>query len=158
MSIFRDIGAQTNAAFMLIPVSITSSGQASTAAVEVSGPAFDRFTFSSRHLSGSLLVPHQIVLTSGLDASLAANMQHADTTVSSDFSDLGSSTHSLSYTGATGGTTVEAVLKINLDLTMAKRYLRAQVTPGLGTTTTGAKTFKYGGVLVLGSADELPSS
>lgn len=155
--ISRDIGAYTDAAFMLIPVVTLSSGLATTVAVEIDGPALDRFSWSTRHLSGKLCVPVQVVLTSGIDASIAANLQHSDTTVSTDFSDLGSSTESLSWTGATGGSTIETVLKVDVDLTTAKRYLRAQATPGLGTTTTG-KAFRYGGMLVLGGGDVLPSS
>lgn len=152
--IHTDIGAYIQPEFALIPVTLLSSALASTAATEVNGPAYDRFSNTSRMMSAQCCVPVEAVLTSGVDASIAANLQHADTTVSTDFADFGLATSSLSWTGATGGTTVQTVLHWDVNLTMAKRYVRMQVTPTLGTTGLGSSV-KYGGLITFGGADRL---
>lgn len=148
--ISRDIGAQiTGRAAGAADVTAAGSGDNT----EVSGPYIDRRGF----LSAKLVIHYKAVLQQDETISIAANLQDADSTGGSGLGDFGNAVaNAVQATGGAGGSTEEGVVELDVDLSGAKQYVRAQFTPDL--SASGTDTAIVSAVLILGGADVIPAA
>lgn len=128
-SLFRDIGKWIAVAFAASGVA-TAGGTGD--ATEVDGAYVDR----QDYLSAKLVITGQAVLGDADTLTIAANLQDdADGAGAGvDFGDA--FTAAVVATGGTGGSTESFKVEIDVDLSAAKRYVRAQVTPNLSAANT----------------------
>lgn len=121
------------------PQAPTSSGTA------IKGSAIDRLGYGSAVLS----VAAGASSGSPSSFSVAGKIQHSDTTTDGDFTD---------FTGGaiTPITAVDTLAKVNVDLTGAKRYIRAVVTP---TYVGGSSPYVFvGAQVVLAGSSNPPTT
>jgi hypothetical protein len=149
-----DVGAYfTSLGPALIPATITAG--AGNDNVEVDGPILDRFALRSLHLSGKLTLFGVTTLGAGETLTIAANLQHGAAANLSDATDFGESLPAtVVKTGAV--TNGQWHVELDVDLTMAKRYLKAQVTANLSRANTD--TVAIAGVLHVGGGAVRPAA
>lgn len=145
----RDIGAQI-AGRACAAVAATAGGAGDAA--EVNGQWIDRQGF----LSAKLIVAYQGVLGDGDTLSVAANLQDATDGSGTGAADFGTAAaDAVRATGGSGGSTERGVVEIDVDLSGAKQFVRAQFTPNLSAANTD--TAILSAVLVLGGAEAIPA-
>jgi len=118
---------------------------------EVDGPYVDR----SNHLSAKLVIAFKAVLQATETLSIAANLQDdADGAGAGvDFGDA--LANAVVATGAGGGSTEEGTVELDVNLSGAKQYLRAQFTPNL--SASGTDTAIVVATLILGPKRATPN-
>lgn len=144
----RDIGAiLTSAASGAVSATAAGAGDNT----EVDGPYVDR----QNHLSAKLIIHYKAVLQQGETLSIAANIQDdADGAgAGADFGDA--LANAVVATGGAGGSVEEGTVELDVDLSGAKQYIRAQVTPDL--SASGTDTAIVTATFVLGPKDETPN-
>ena len=146
----RDIGALLAAA-CCGAVDATAGGSGD--ATEVDGQWIDR----QDYLSGKLVIVFKTTLAEDKTLSIAANMQDASDSGGTGAADYGDAlANAVFATGGTGGSTEYGVAVLDVDLSGAKQYVRAQFTPDLSATGTDTAIVAAG--LILGGADQVPVS
>lgn len=122
-------------------------------ATELDGAWIDRQGF----LSAKLVVAYDATLAEGETLSLAANAQDAADGSGTGAADFGTAVaDAVVATGGTGGSTERGTVEIDLDLTTARQYIRAQFTPNLSAANTD--TARVHAVVILGGADRIPAA
>jgi len=153
---FRNIGGRLegDSIVALLPATITAG--AGNDGQEVDGVIWDRLkTGREGSLSGALFIFGRATLTDAATLTAAFNVQDGAASNLSDAADYGSAFASaVVATGPTGGGTVDFCVKLDVDLSSAKRYGRAQVT--LNLSASGTDTVAAAGLLVLAPAEKLP--
>lgn len=145
----RDIGAQIAGRACAAATAVAAGTGDAT---EVSGQWIDRQGF----LSAKLIVTYQAVLAEGETISIAANLQDATDSSGTGAADFGTaSADAVRATGGSGGSTERGVVEIDVDLSAARQYVRAQFTPNL--SASGTDTAILSAVLVLGGAESIPA-
>lgn len=146
----RDIGSQITSR-AAGGVNLVAAGAGDNA--EVSGPWIDRSGF----LSAKLVITYKGVLAQDETLSIAANLQDDLDGTGGDATDFGdAAANAVVATGGAGGSTEYGVVEIDVDLSGARQYVRAQFTPDLSAGATD--TAVVSAVLVLGGADETPAA
>ena len=127
----QDAGALIATRFGVAGVSVTAGGSGDD--TEVNGAWIDRLGFSSLKVT----IGYTATLGATETLSVAANLQDASDgsgTGAADFGDALAST--VQATGATGGSTETGVVELDVDLSAADRFVRAQFTPDLSRANT----------------------
>ena len=162
----RDIGAYIQIINAFNPRTVTNTTAGDNVEL-TSTDLVDREIVSpgkSLQLSGKVGIPYNYNLAAANTLTITANVQHSSgtTTTFTDFADKDSSTSfsvTVGTTTSTAAQTGSGVLKTDLDLGGAKRYLRLQITPNFAAqSTAGTSDVDLGGVVVLGGYDNNPAS
>jgi hypothetical protein len=146
-----DLGAEVKSVLALAPVQFVAAGTGDGTAQN--GPAIDRTGYQSAVLS----VPAAATLAEGKKLTLAVKLQHNSVSTAEDagWADFASADN-LVLTGGTGGTTESGLVELDVNLAGAKQYVRAVITGDLDATATD--TQRFGAVLTMGGASELPAA
>lgn len=145
-SLFRDIGEWITAVFAASGIA-TAAGTGDN--TEVDGAYVDRKNYSS----AKLVIVGQAVLAAAATLSIAANIQD-DADGSGTGVDFGDAfANAVVATGGGGGTTESFKVEIDVDLTKAKQYVRAQVTPNL--SASGTDTCRWAATWIFGPTQDL---
>lgn len=157
----RDLGAQLSVKMVLTP-RVIDGGTTTEDGVEVSSTAIDRLA-DTQHPYQSMVVavPYSFTAIATNTGSITSNVQHSDNSSAGweDFDDKDGSTANsvtLGSTASTAAQTTDSVLKYDVDLSSAKRYVRVQVTPSLSGTSTETDDLDIAGVVVLGGGNVMP--
>lgn len=119
---------------------------------EVDGQWIDRQGF----MSATLFILFDATLGDGDDLEIAANLQDADDDQGTGAADFGDPlANAVVASGGVGGSTEIGVARLDIDLSGAKQFVRAQFTPDL--TAANTDTAIVGAILVLGGADVEPA-
>lgn len=159
----HDIGARLKGFNALNAVVVTAGTTAD--GNQYDGAAYDRLspggTDNDLFLSAKAIVQYDAAGVGSTDTvTIAMQWQHSSLS-SAGWADITDNLHdestavSVTLTGTTAVSTFTGVLEADLDLSLAKRYVRIQVTPTLSATATD--TVDIGGVLVLGGGDQDPA-
>jgi hypothetical protein len=156
-AIYTDIGALIGADCAVVAEVITAG--AGNDGVEVDGPDIDRLGWSDRGMSASFLIPFYASMATTETLIVSTQIQDsADGITYADYngSVAGAGTKAVTFGGAAGAQTIWACHKHDIDLRMARRYLRVQTT--LTLSAAAADTVAYGGAVVVGGQQELPGT
>lgn len=154
----HDIGSLLAVEEALNPQTIGTTADAS----EKTGTIIDRQSPNNLRFSCKAALSYYASLAAGNTVTLKMNLQHSDTTASSDFADYddkdGSTANSVTAgtTGSTAAQTPSGVLTADFDLGMAKRYIRLQATPTLSGGSTESDDVDIAGVVIFGGGEVLP--
>jgi hypothetical protein len=108
-------------------------------ATEVNGAYQSRLSDNGIALSAKLLVSFTATLAAGATLTFAANFQDALSAAGAGVADYGDAvTATVVATGGAGGTTETGTFEIDVDLSGAREFIRAQVTPNLSAGATDA--------------------
>lgn len=150
MTMEKDIGAHITARGCEA-ASATAGGSGD--ATEVDGQWIDRMGFKS----AKLVVTFDATLGDGDTLSIAANLQDATDASGTGAADFGDAlADAVVATGGTGGSTEVGAVELDVNLTEANRFVRAQFTPDLSASTTD--TAIVAATLVLGGPNRKPAS
>ena len=133
----RDIGAFLDGMPIpaVDPLAITAGGGGDGA--EQSGEWMDR----QDRLSGKLIIAFVATLAQDETLSIAANMQDASDDSGTGAADYGDAVaNAVVATGGTGGSTERGIVTLDVDLSAAARYVRAQMTPTMSAASTDVAT------------------
>lgn len=142
-----DLGSFVTPKLAIIPVQVTASG--TDPELSVNGPTVDRLGYRT----GILTCPVAATLAATNTFTVSAKVQHSDTGTSG-WADFAGPTNNLVLTGAADGSTESGLLELNLNLTTAKRYIRAVITGTLSAAETD--TARAAGAFILSGAAEKP--
>jgi hypothetical protein len=147
----RNIGA-------LVAVLRASANAAATAggsgdAAAVTGVIFDRLENGTPQ-SGVLAIPYTATLAEGETLSIGYTVQSGNADDLADATTLKTAVSAVVATGPSGGGTVSGTFEVDLLLSGAGRYMRANFTPDL--SASGTDTAALSSVMVLGGFDRLP--
>lgn len=146
----RNVGAYITPRFGSIS---TATAGGTGDATEVSGAYVNRDGFES----AKMIIAYKAVLAQAATLSLAANIQDATDGSGTGVADFGDAlANAVIATGETGGSTEEGVVEIDVDLNMANKFIRSQVTPNLSAANTDTCTIAV--TWVLGGARILPAA
>lgn len=154
---FYNGGAYSRTEFVAINRTATAGGSGDN--TEVNGAWIDRVD-SNDHgiaLSAKLVIAYTATLAVGETLSFAGNFQDASDssgTGAADYEDAWSST--VAATGASGGSTETGTFEIDIDLSGADQFVRAQITPNL--SRGGTDTCEWAASLVLYGDHRQPST
>lgn len=111
--------------------------------IEVDGPYFDRKPSTiGPYGSAKLVIAYRAVLAQAATLSFAANIQDATSSGGAGVADFGTAfTKAAVATGGTGGSTETGTIEFDFDLTTAREFIRAQVTPDLSAANTDTLTW-----------------
>ncbi|TCU34157.1 hypothetical protein [Rhizobium azibense] len=115
-------------------------------ATEVNGAYQSRMSDNGIALSAKLIVSFTATLAAGATLTFAGNFQDALTSGGSGVADFGDAVAAtVVATGGAGGSTETGTFEIDVDLSGAREYIRAQITPNLsaGATDTCAWHMDY---------------
>ncbi len=159
-AIYTDVGAFVGADCAVLAEGPTEfiSG-APNDATQVDGPDIDRDVWSDRGMSASFLIPFNAIMATTETCTIETQIQDsADGITYLDFDGpvAGSGTLTVVYGGATGAQDIIACHKHDINIRMARRYLRVQTTITLSRGATD--TCAYGGVCLVGGQQELPGT
>lgn len=104
--------------------------------------------------SAALFIFGTVTLTSGQTLAIAANVQTGDASNASDMADHGDALATTTITAATALTDHPFCVKLPVDLTGAKRYVRSQQTFTLG--LSGTDTAAVAAVFAMGGLEHNP--
>lgn len=139
----RDIGSLLASALAL-PGQVITAG-AGNDGVEQNGNVIDH----SPYLSGKLIIAYSAVLAQAATLTIAANLQDASDSTPTDPLDFGTAFASqVVATGGTGGSTEVGTVEIDVNLSSARGFLRAQITADL--SAGSIDTVALAAVFVLG--------
>ncbi len=141
-----DLGSYVKSKLAIIPVQVTAG---TGTELDVNGPSVDRIGYRA----GVLVCPVSATLAAANTFTVSAKVQDS-ATGTSGWADFGSPTNNLVLTGAADGSTESGLLELNLNLTTAKRYIRAVITGTLSAAETD--TARAAGAFVLSGAAEKP--
>ncbi len=141
-----DLGSFVTPKLAIIPVQVTAGAGNE---LDVNGPSVDRIGYRA----GVLVCPVRATLTAAATFTVSVKVQHSDTGTSG-WADFAGPTSNLVLTGAADGSTESGLLELNLNLTTAKRYIRAVITGTLSASATD--TARAAGAFVLSGAAEKP--
>ncbi len=150
--------------YSVVPVAAQDSATPPAAGTELDGEAVDLQSITGlRYRRVMVTFPYsfEAEATEVPTVTFASNLQDRETTsgTGSTWADFGTapSNHTSAQAGSTGSTgTILATFKYEQDLTLARRYLRVQVTPIFAATTTGV-ALSYGNAVVLMDPNHYPS-
>lgn len=146
----RDIGSYLSSVNALIANTVTAGTGADGA--EQNGLWNSHIGF----LSGKLVIAYSATLAQAETLTIAANLQDATALAGTGAADYGDAfAAAVVATGDTGGSTENGTVELNVDLSSARGYVRAQVTPTL--SAVGTDTVDLAAILVLGGAAEYPA-
>lgn len=149
-------GAYARSAFLAIGKTATAGGAGD--ATEVNSDYVDRALADVGFAqSAKLVITYTATLAEGKTLSFAGNFQDAtksDGTAVADYSDAFAA-HVVA-TGATGGSTETGTFEVDVDLSGAREFVRAQITPDLSATATD--TCSWSAALVLFGDQRHPST
>jgi len=152
-----DIGAFIGADCAVVPEEITAG--AGNDGVEVDGPDINRAQWSDRGMSGSFVIPFYADMAATETLIVATQIQDsADGITFADFDGpvAGSGTKATTFGGVNAAQDIYAAHKHDIDIRMARQYLRVQT---LLTLSAGAvDTVAYGGAFLVGGQQELPGT
>jgi len=158
MAFQRDVGSLLVAKSALNPVTVTAATTAD--GQEINGTHIDRQAFThDMPLSCKVIAEHYGSLAAAKTATLAFNLQHADSTTGAwtDYNDRdGTTVATVTQAATTASQTFNNVTVADYSLGAAKRWIRVQVTPTLSATATD--TLDYGGVVVFGGYNVDPAA
>jgi hypothetical protein len=121
---------------------------------EKAGAIIDRAAHKTP-LSMSLLIQYLAVLAATKTIKVGYRIEHGNDSALADTADFASLTPAVAATGGAGGSTESGVVKFDIDLGGAKRYLRINVTTDL--SATSADTANAAAVAVFGGEDVVPA-
>lgn len=147
-AIATDIGAFIKGA--IIGAGTATAGGTGDA-TKVTGQTIDRDNF----FSASIMIAYKAVLAEDETISFAVERQESDDGTTWDTA-VDEQTATVAATGATGGSTEYGTVKIDVNLTAQKRYVRYNVTPNL--SASGTDTLVWAGEGVLGGARSIPTT
>jgi hypothetical protein len=113
---------------------------------EVNGAYQSRMSDNGIALSAKLVISYTATLAAGATLTFAANFQDALTSGGSGVADYGDAVAAtVVATGDSGGSTETGTFEVDVDLSGAREFIRAQVTPNLsaGATDTCAWHMDY---------------
>lgn len=119
----------------------------------VKGTTLDRAALGLA-LSCVVQVASRAVLAASATLAVTAKLQHSATTTDGDFTDFATVTVA-GLTGGAGGTTETGLSLGEIDLTMAKRYVRVTYTPDLSAASTD--TAQVAALVVFAGQDRVAS-
>jgi hypothetical protein len=142
----------------LITVARAAANTAATAAgtgdnTAVTGAIIDRMAIGNPQ-SAVLAIPYTATLAAGETLSIGYTVQEGQAANLSDAETLQTAAAAVVATGPGGGGTVTGVFEVNVSMTGAGQYVRANFTPDL--SASGTDTAALSAVLVFGGADRLP--
>ena len=146
-------------------IALGAAGTGTTAGTAVNGLVVDRFALPNWYNSVQLTVPFNYVLAAGGTINLNAHLQDSAVASSSSTSwaDFGSTVQGAGSGGVTASSTASATSQSafyrNVNLTTARRYVRARITPQRVEATAGssADALNYHAVMVFGGAISYPA-
>jgi hypothetical protein len=121
---------------------------------EKAGAIIDRVAHKSP-LSMSLLIAYTAVLSAANTIKIGYRIEHGNDPALADTADFAALTIANAAVLATGAGTKTGVVKVDLDLGGAHRYLRVNITDDLSAANTD--TSVCGAVVIFGGEDVVPS-
>lgn len=150
MTMEKDIGAHIASRAGAV-AAVTAGGGGDGA--EVDGEWIDRQGFKSC----VVVITYEATLGDGETLTLAGNLQDATDSAGTGAADFGDALASaVVATGGTGGSTERGTEEIEVNLTEAERFIRAQFTPTLSAGTTD--TANVAATIILGGPNRKPAS
>lgn len=150
---FHNIGSQIAAVDSGVAFNTVAGGAADN--VEQVGAIIDR-TQHGAALSASLLIPYRANLAAGQSLKIGYRVEHGADAALADTSDFVKVLPAANQVAnSVAGGVVTGVVKVDLDLAGAKRYIRVDVTSDL--SAAGVDTSVLSVALVLGGEDRVPS-
>jgi hypothetical protein len=148
----QDIGAYISSELALIPATITAG--AGNDGVEVNGPACNLLGLATHPQSVQLIIGYRAVLASSETLTITANLQD-DTASAFNGTPADLSPAYAATVVETGAGTIYNTEHLDVPLTMARQYIRAQVTAYL--SASGTDTVAICGIFVFGGVDTYPA-
>lgn len=149
-------GAYCRSAFLAINKTATAGSTGD--ATEVNSSYVDRsLSDVGMAMSAKLVITFTAALQAGETLTFAGNFQDATSSAGAgvdDFSDAW--TAKTAATGESGGSTETGTFEVDIDLSGANRYVRAQITPNL--SASGTDTCEWSAALVLFGDHRQPST
>jgi hypothetical protein len=156
--IYTDVGAFIGADCAMVGVSLTA-GVSPADGTEVDGPDINRDQWSDRGQSASFIFPFYADMASGEDLTISTQIQDsADGITYADYDGRisGAGTKETVFGGVAAAQDIYACHKHDIDIGLARQYLRVQTTVTL--SASGTDTCGIGGVIVVGGQQELPGT
>lgn len=156
-SIYTDIGAFIGADCAVVPEVITAA--AGNDGVEVDGPDINRDQWSDRGQSASFIISFYADMAATETLTVDTQIQDsADGVAWTDFDGpvALSGTAQTVFGGENAAQDIYACHKHDIDIKMARQYLRVQTT--LDLSAAGVDTVAYGGCIIVGGQQELPGT
>lgn len=150
MTIQTNVGAYVKTVNGSVGTAVTAAGTGDNTLV--TGFTIDRNAYSTP-LSGTFAIVYNAALTSAKTLALGYTIETSDASNFASPWTLATATSTVKVT-ATGTTTYQGVLEIDVNLATAGQYIRGKFTPDLNNTATD--TANITGVWVLGGTDTLP--
>ena len=147
----RNIGALIAVLGASANVAVTAAGSGDN--TEVVGDILDR-AIQGNPQSGVLAIQYTAMLTDGETLAISYDVEKGNTENLSDALLLATGVSQVVATGPAGGGTVRGTFEVDLKLSGAGRYVRANFTPNL--SASGADTAALSAVVVFGGADRNP--
>ena len=151
MSMVKDIGAYIKA------VTNVAHTTGSTAGTDVNGAAFDRRDdLTSHYQSCKVVVPFSYIKATGTTISITPRLQHSSLSTAG-FANL--STGAAVTVAAAVAATAAArnIAELDVDLTVAKRYLRVVIAPQISAQSS-VNGIDVIGVIMFGGGDVNPAA
>ncbi len=146
----RNIGALIKTVRAIANTALTAAGSGDNTAV--TGAIIDRALIGSP-LTGVLAIPYTATLAEGETLTLTYTVAEGAESDLSDAATLKTAAVVVA-TGGAGGSTETGCLEVDLNLSAAGRYVRANVTPDL--SASGTDTAAISGVIITAGADRGP--
>ena len=152
VSDMRRIDSNLQPAGSIVNTAVTAGGTGDTTAIN--GATIDRVTLGERFSSAMLVISARATMASGETLKVTAKFQ--DSANDSDWTDYGDALALTTIVTAIGGaaTAKAGHLKLGVDLTSARRYVRGVVQPDL--SRAGTDTATIAAVVILGGASSTP--
>lgn len=147
----RNVGEVIDIARAAANTAVTAGGAGDNQAV--TGVVVDLAALGQPQ-SCAIAIPFTATLGQGETLSIAHTLQHGTAANLSDAATYQSRAATVVATGPTGGGTVSGVVKVNVPLRGARRYVRLNFTPDLSRANTD--TAALSAVMVFGGAERLP--
>lgn len=146
----QDIGEYIAVRFALPNAAATTAGTA------VNGKNIDTRSLGARYHSASLVVPFNYKKAAATVVTMNAHLQTGHTTTS--YVNLGSTSgYTATIAASSAASSGYSQFEAHIDLTMARRYLRARITPQ-SSVVSSVNFTNYSGVIVFGGGDQQPAS
>jgi len=157
-AIYTDIGAMVGADCCMVGISLTA-GVAPADGTEVNGPTINRDQWSDRGQSATFVLGFYADMAATETLTVATQVQDsADGTNYTDYDGRisGAGTASTVFGGVNAAQDIYACHKHDIDIGLARQYLRIQHTVTL--SASGTDTCGIGGAIVVGGQQELPGT
>lgn len=147
----KNLGALVTVRDALDSTSIVAGGAGNN--VVATGPGIDRFGFG---VGSTVVVATRFFGGLGSGQTLAVQTTLQDSADNVTFADFASEASTVVGTGPSGGGLVRGQRGPSFDLTNARRYVRARVTPNLSRASTD--TAELSAIAIFAGADRLPAA